>query len=218
MKYVNSTIYTVTDIEILQEDVAQLNLQKKFHKRSYVNRNAQCIIGSIIVDCAKVAVYEATRTLRENGCKVMYVNTDGIIFARKRGSEIPLSVGQAYGEFTHQVPDGSITDFIALGSKSYCYWFNSNKSCMRLSGFNLESKLSQESLNASIFKQEAEKFFKDYHVSKISVPQLRKCMPKSMTSMKSQIKLNNFATNLYKKRILVRQDNMYLTLPYGIQL
>ena len=218
MKYQNCKTSKIKDIEIIDEDVAQVSLENILHKRNYINRNANCIIGTIIVDLAKIAVYEATKTLRENGCHVMYVNTDGIIFTRKRGSPIPLTIGNAYGEFLHQVPDGSITELIVTGSKSYAYWYGSNKHCLRLSGFSLESKLSQDSLNASIFKQHAKKFFEEFHVSKISVPQLRKCSSRSMTFVKSQIQSNHFAANIFKKRILTKSGSMYLTLPYGIRL
>ena len=218
MKYQTSKTSKIKDIEIIDEDVAQVSLENILHKRNYVNRNANCIIGTMIVDLAKIAVYEATKTLRQNGCHVMYVNTDGIIFTRKKGTPIPLSIGSSYGEFSHQVPDGSITELIVTGSKSYAYWYGSNRHCLRLSGFSLESKLSQDSLNASVFKQNAEKFFEEFHVSKISVPQLRKCTSSSMTSVKSQIRLNHFAANIFKKRILVKRGNTYLTLPYGVRL
>lgn len=219
LKLYQSKEYKINDLEMINEEMCQVNLEILTHQKNYINRNNHCIIGAMVVDLAKVALFDAMMKLKEMNCSILYVNTDGIIFSRKKDTTIPLAVGTAYGQFAHQVPDGSITNFVATGAKSYAYWYSDNgeeKSVMRLSGFNLQSE--QSSYDPAIFQKLAMDFFKNQVVSKHPVLQARKAVKRKLTEVKDRVFANVHAINLYKKRIMVGSNEneiSVITNPYG---
>uniref|UniRef100_A0A183C555 DNA-directed DNA polymerase n=1 Tax=Globodera pallida TaxID=36090 RepID=A0A183C555_GLOPA len=82
--------------------------------------NVSNIILSLwTTSAARIKLYEyMEQVYRAKGCKLLYCDTDSLIFTHPRGV-CPLKEGKFLGEMTREYADSDILEFVAAGPKQY---------------------------------------------------------------------------------------------------
>ncbi len=97
-------------------------------------------IGAFTTAHARLELYDLMDKL---GDRVLYSDTDSVIFVSRDGDWIP-PLGDHLGELTDEIGDGDyITEFCSSGPKSYGYRTAKGKACMKAKGITLNAKNAQ---------------------------------------------------------------------------
>jgi hypothetical protein len=166
------------------------------------NMKTNEVIACFTTCWARLKLYDVIDFLGE---RVLYMDTDSVIFRAKEGDPIP-PLGDYLGELTDELPPGHyIKEFISSGPKSYAYRQDDDKEITKFKGVTINKKNSKfvnfNSIKEIIFEGREiklppyELFVRDKVKGAVYNRPMRK-----------KIKL------VYTKRILL--DN-FDTLPYG---
>lgn len=80
--------------------------------------------------------------MKKLGKRLLYCDTDSIIFVAKPEDELP-ALGKFLGDFTDEVDEGCwIDEFVSSGPKNYAYKLNTNKTTCKIKGFTLNYQAS----------------------------------------------------------------------------
>ena len=135
----------------------------------------------------------------------MYCDTDSIIFISRPGEYEP-KLGNYLGQFTNEIDDGFIEEFVSAGPKNYAYKLNNGKTHCTIKGFtqnHLTSlKLTYDSIKSIVCENQS---------SKIQVDQLKFTKNKKDWKIRTNIEKKNYGF-VYDKRALF--ENL-TTLPFG---
>ena len=133
------------------------------------------------------------------GERVLYYDTDSIIFVSQKGDYEPL-LADFLGEFTNEVKaqDGSyIKEFVSAGPKNYAYMLDTGKTFCKIKGFTVNfitgTKLNFESMKDLVLSRDKKK--------KISVEQNKFIRDKSKWIVKTEI-INKLYRQVYDKRYI----------------
>jgi DNA polymerase elongation subunit (family B) len=86
-------------------------------------RRPTVVIAAFTTTYACLKLYEVLDQLQE---RVLYYDTDSVIFVSKPGEPEPL-LGPYLGQLTNKLKEGYITTFILVGPKNYCYKTSTGK-------------------------------------------------------------------------------------------
>ena len=67
----------------------------------------------------RVHLYKYIKEVQEAGGKLVYCDTDSLVFKYKKTNEYPIKLGSSLGEMEDQYPDKEILEFVAASPKSY---------------------------------------------------------------------------------------------------
>ena len=168
------------------------------------------ILASFVTSYARMHLYTALDLLQE---KVLYMDTDSVIYVSPDGSDI-LKLGNQLGDFTDEIGSGDyITHFASLGPKSYTYLTKSGKNnVVKVKGMRKNADFHEKVTFDSI-KESLDAAINGYKKT-ISINDRVKFVVNKKTKElenKPMIKDLNFT---YGKRVLLHN---YTTLPYGHQ-
>ena len=166
------------------------------------NMKTNEVIACFTTCWARLKLYDLVDFLGE---RVLYMDTDSVIFRAKEGDPIP-PLGDYLGELTDELPPGHyIKEFISSGPKSYAYRQDDDKEITKFKGVTINKKNSKfvnfNSIKEIIFEGREiklppyELFVRDKVKGAVYNRPMRK-----------KIKL------VYTKRILL---DSFDTLPYG---
>jgi hypothetical protein len=82
-----------------------------------VNSKSNVVIAAYTTGLARLELYKYLRPL---GDRVLYCDTDSVVFTAREDQWSPI-LGDYLGELTDEVPDGDITKFVTGGPKNYAY-------------------------------------------------------------------------------------------------
>ena len=86
------------------------------------------------------------------GERVLYFDTDSIIFIKRPGEYFP-PLGDYLGDFTNEIKAGqSIVEFVSAGPKNYGYKLNTEETSLKVRGFSING-LAQRTLNYGTVRQ-----------------------------------------------------------------
>ena len=163
------------------------------------------VIASFTTCWARLKLYDVVDFLGE---RVLYMDTDSVIFKAKEGDSMP-SLGDYLGELTNELPLGHyIEEFISSGPKSYAYRQDDNKEKTKFKGVTINKKNS----NFVNFNSIKEIIFED---GEIVLPPYELFVRNKLKGAIYNRPLRKRVRLVYTKRILL--DN-FDTLPYGYVL
>ena len=201
--------YKIHDVQDANPEI----LQVVYSERSdmHIGGNQTNVpIAAFVTSYARVKLF---RTLVKLGKRVLYFDTDSIIFVSdeqfRQSPDYPV-IGDYLGEWTNECSDGRlIIVFISLGAKNYALYFEDGTSECVIKGIQ-QTNIASEKVN---FETMREILLTDQK-RKIRIPQSRiKINRKSWHLLNSN--MDKEYTLVYDKRIL-RDD--FFTEPYGLLL
>jgi len=190
---------------------------------SYINKNAgletnykgNVIVGSFVTMWARMYLLEQLLLLNK---RVIYFDTDSLIFTHKEGEYQPL-LGDFLGNWSDELPSGvKIKEFVSTGPKSYCLRLSNGGAIVKIKGITQnyanKDKLSFSSMKSSVFCMAKNKS-EELSDGIIITNKLHFCRNKvkSTISNKGITKVLKFK---YTKRMkYVNQADPFITYPFG---
>lgn len=114
-----------------------------FMKKQLFNtgsKNTNIAVASYTTAYARLRLYEALEILNQ---RVLYMDTDSVVFTDNLDDPSPLIVGPFLGDLTDELDGETITEFTSTGPKSYAYKTTGDKEVCKIKGFTLNFKTSQ---------------------------------------------------------------------------
>ena len=168
------------------------------------NDTINVAIASFVTCHARLHLYSELNRLQD---RVLYFDTDSIIYLTRENDVYEPETGVYLGEFTNELDkDEYITEFVCAGPKNYAYKTNKNNTECTIKGFTLNYVTSLEIAFYSI-----KEIVTNNQTKKLPVYQNKfKIDPKNW-SIKTKNEIKNYAF-VYDKRELF---NDLTTLPWG---
>ena len=197
----------VSDNQLLNEDVMMVTYKEnsKSFDGGTSNNNINVVLASFVTSHARLRLYEELEKLNE---RVIYYDTDSIIFKTKPGQYMP-PLGNYLGELTSEISEkqGYITKIILPGPKNYVYEMANGEVKTVIKGFTL-NQVTKSILNIknieNIVENEQDKI--------LQVPQKKFKRSKDSTEITVANVLKNYGLPDTDKRVHV--NNNY-SKPYG---
>ena len=138
------------DFHVVSEDILQVEYK---HSNDFepIAQNTNVIIAAFCTCWARLKLWSVMYSL---GSRVVYHDTDSLIFSTKEGEFIP-PIGEYLGDLTDelsckqlscsnkQCSGHYIQEFISCGPKNYSYRLNTGEYCCKVRGFSLNYRNSQ---------------------------------------------------------------------------
>ena len=142
--YLTSDSKEVTHVQIINEEAIELHYK---YNDNFVEagHRTNVIIAAYTTTSARLKLYDVLDKL---GTRVLYYDTDSIIFTYKEGDWMP-PLGDYLGELTNELAEGEyIIKFVSGGPKNYAYktcnpTTNVEKTYCKVRGFTLNHRNSQ---------------------------------------------------------------------------
>ena len=167
------------------------------------------VIAAFVTAQARLKLYEELKKL---GKRVLYFDTDSIIYKKLEGAYEPL-LGDYLGQFTNEIDPNEgkeIIEFASAGPKNYSYKLDTGITHSKVKGFSLNFAASKKidfQKIRSIIKNSTEKISE-------SIVQNTIVRNKKDWSLLTK-NLNKVYRMVYDKRIIMDD---FSTLPYGFQI
>lgn len=201
------------EIGEFNDDICQITISKSQQNSKNISRKGSSVYTSFINAYARIHLFEAMEELVKNECNIVYIDTDSILFKRKKDfiPETCVKIGQGFGEwkFVHR----KIKAFYSLGPKSYSIFTeegNTVTEIVKISGIamNQTSTFTMKSY-ANLVKE----YVSDIQ-SSIKINQLRNVTENNITK-----KVDRIITlrNVNRKRRFIKElgENSVSSYPYG---
>ena len=116
MDLLSSDQQEVTNVNFINDEMVELSWR---YKKDFIDSSnrTNVIVAAYTSAQARIKLYSYLDSLQE---RVLYCDTDSIVFTRKQGNYIP-PLGDFLGDLTNEVPHGEITQFVTAGPKNYAY-------------------------------------------------------------------------------------------------
>ena len=218
-KYFYSKTFQITDIFALNSFFCQIEVKKKNKTSNNPNRSANCVIGAHIVAFARQFMHQKMVHLVNNGAKLLYSDTDSIIYSLKKPQPTPLTISPAFGDFKFEIDEEStILSYYCLGPKNFALQFIDSKgiygNIVKLRGLTLSNSCNQNIINTSVYDLYLQQAIKKKKL-KISVPQIRVRSSKHTKTKTIRFQKTFFNNSINAKRIIDPNCPNLTTYPYG---
>ena len=196
--------YLIHSIDIINPTTIQVfySVQESFNAGS---NDTNVPIAAFVTCQARLKLF---REINRLGDRILYFDTDSIIFVSREGEYEP-ELGDFLGQFTNEIDKSKgnyIEEFVSAGPKNYSYKLDTGVTNCTVKGFNLNhvasTQITFESIKSIVCGD---------HARKIKIEQLKFSRDKHTwnVSTDSIFKLYGF---VYDKRVIV--DDLK-TLPFG---
>ena len=193
--------YVINHVDLSHDNVAQV-----YYKNLYSEGSTQTSVihAAFVTTHARLKLYSE---LDKIGDRVLYFDTDSIIYVDQQGKYSPL-LGNYLGELTDELDEGDyITQFVSAGPKNYAYTTSKGKAMCTVKGFT-QTFSTKEKINFDSIKNIVTK---DREGS-IQVPQMIFVRDKKNWTISTEVRNKKYGF-VYNKRKLI-YDNL-TTLPFG---
>ena len=203
-EYLTSDSKEVTNVQLINEEVIELHYK---HDEDFIEPGIRTnvIIAAFTTTSARLKLYDILDKL---GDRVLYYDTDSVVFTYKEGDWMP-----PLGDLTNELSEGEyIIKFVSGGPKNYAYkTFNSitnvEKTCCKVRRFTLNFRNSQlinfDTLCNVVTNPEEEKI--NIHTPYKIVRDSKSKNVKTRTE-------NKLYRKVYNKRVVIEDFD---TIPYG---
>ena len=209
-RFLDTDSLDVRHVSIINDQMVEVHYQ---HQKEDipVSPNLNIFIACFTTCWARLKLYQALEQLGE---RVLYYDTDSVIFLEDKGQTNP-ALGNYLGDFTSELEkDDYIVEFVSGGPKNYGYTTKKGKVECKVRGFRLNSE-GRTQLNYDVMRQNV--------LDEIQKPLLK---PRQTQVVKTHQIVRNPKTYqlhtfpdykqyqlVYDKRVI--DPNTFKTYPYG---
>ena len=217
----------VTDFHILSENLMQLEYKDNKYFAP-IDGKTNVVIAAFCTTWARLKLWFLMNKL---GRRVLYHDTDSVIYSSKPADTYEPELGEYLGDLTDELTcsevgcKGScrghwIEEFVSCGPKNYAYRLNSGQYCVKVRGFSLNHRASQilnfETMKSSLMEWHRKLFAREEEEDNVPTISISSTM----------IARDKYAAKIYNRRMtkrygvrynkrLVRRD--FSTLPFGFR-
>ena len=166
------------------------------------NFKTNVVLAAFVTCHARLVLYSELEKLNE---RVLYFDTDSIIFVTRPGDYVPPT-GNYLGDFKNEISEGYIQEFVSAGPKNYAYRLNNGKTKCTIKGFTQNYLASLK-----ITFDEIKHIVCEEQEKKIQVEQLKFKRNKKDQTVQTDVEMKKYGF-VYDKRVLFED---LTTLPYG---
>lgn len=193
-------------ISEVTEDLCQVSIVKKPNGK---RRKGNLIYTAFVNAMARDKLYFDMMKLKEANFKVLYVDTDAVVFAKKKGQTVPLTMGKEIGQW--KIEHDNIKSFHCLGLKNYILCYNDSK---------IEPTIKICGLRNDVFgKEYLEKYKNLVEKSYLNQPLEKIVLRQEIRVTKhyeTEIEMSAFSLkNQKKRRVFFLKDGFIQSLPFG---
>ena len=146
-RFLDTSTLDVRHVSVINEDLVEVHYQYQ-DEDIPVSPNLNIFVACFTTCWARLRLYTALEKLGE---RVLYYDTDSIIFLQDEGQVNPV-LGEYLGDFTSELdPDDYITEFVSAGPKNYGYQTKLGHVECKVRGFRLNSE-GKSQLNYNIMR------------------------------------------------------------------
>ena len=211
-RFLDTSTLDVRHVSVINDQLVEIHYQYQ-DEDIPVSPNLNIFVACFTTCWARLRLYA---TLEPLGERVLYYDTDSIIFLQDEGQPNP-TLGDYLGDFTSELdPDDYITEFVSAGPKNYGYQTHKGHVECKVRGFRLNSE-GKSQLNYNVMRQNV--------LDEIQKPLLK---PRQTQVIKTHQIVRDPKTYelytfpeykryqlVYDKRVVDPQT--FLTYPYGYQ-
>ena len=146
-RFLDTSTLDVRHVSVINDDLVEVHYQYQ-DEDIPVSPNLNIFVACFTTCWARLRLYTALEKLGE---RVLYYDTDSIIFLQDEGQVNP-TLGEYLGDFTSELdPDDYITEFVSAGPKNYGYQTKLGHVECKVRGFRLNSE-GKSQLNYNIMR------------------------------------------------------------------
>ena len=211
-QFLNTDTMDVRHVSIINDQMVEVHYQ---HQKEDipVSPNLNIFIACFTTCHARIKLYE---TLQSLGERVLYYDTDSIIYCTDEGQTNP-ALGNYLGDFTSELDkDEYIEKFVSGGPKNYGYTTNEGHVECKVRGFRLNSE-GKTQLNYNVMRQNVldeiqQPLLKPRQIQVINTHHIVRDPQTYQLSTYPQQKQYQL---VYNKRVI--DPHTFKTYPYGYQ-
>ena len=119
------TDHKVTDVNfnIISGNMLHLSYKRPLEYMETLS-HGNLFVASMTTCHARLQLYQYLEKL---DTRVLYMDTDSVIYTTNMQKEKDLPLGNFLGELTNEIPSGHITEFTSTGPKNYAYRVKSKR-------------------------------------------------------------------------------------------
>lgn len=122
------------------DNVARTVTYTKKSEFSSLPKSTNIAVAAFTTAYARLRLYEVMEILGE---RVLYTDTDSVIFVDDVNNPVDIVCGEFLGDLTDELDGDVITEFVSTGPKSYAYKTKKGKYTTKIKGFTLNYEASQ---------------------------------------------------------------------------
>ena len=146
--FLDTDTLDVRHVSVINDDMVEVHYQHQ-EEDIPVSPNLNIFVAAFTTCHARLKLYEALESLGE---RVLYFDTDSVIFIQNEGQTNP-ELGRYLGDFTSELSkDEYIEEFVSGGPKNYGYTTNQGHVECKVRGFRLNSE-GKTQLNYDVMRQ-----------------------------------------------------------------
>ena len=203
--YLTSDEINVLDARFVSDEMVELHYE---YNENFVEPDAKTnmMIAAFTTAYARLKLYDVLDQLQE---RVLYYDTDSMIFISKPGEPEPL-LGPYLGQLTNELKEGYITTFNSGGPKNYCYKTSTGKVEMKVRGITLNCS-AQQKVNFDVIRSLVYLHAKCNVTGKVTVDIPLKITRNAKDKNIETKRMKKDYKIVYDKRLIIDD---YKTLPY----
>ena len=141
--------WTYVTCAVINDDMVEVHYQNQ-KEDIRVSPNLNIFVACFTTCHARLKLYAALEALGE---RVLYFDTDSVIYLEETPTQFQPTLGSYLGDFTSELADDEyIQEFVSGGPKNYGYATNNEKVECKVRGFRLNSE-GHTQLNYDVMRQ-----------------------------------------------------------------
>lgn len=217
--YFYGKTYEITDIFAINKHYCQIELKRKRQSTLPPSKNTNCILGACIVALSRQYMHEKMMELEKEGAKILYTDTDSLIFSLNKHKKMPLTMSTCFGDFKYEIdPNYEIQSYFSLGPKNFALLYIDNQGVyhkiIKLRGITLSNEVNKNLVNCDIYESFLKNIFNKKKQS-LSVPTVRCKFSKFQKSRAKVFSKTFFSNSIRSKRIINKNCINFSSYPFG---
>ena len=137
-RFLDNDVLDIRHVSVINDDMVEVHFQH--HKEDIrVSPNLNIFVACFTTCWARLKLYD---TLQALGERVLYFDTDSVIYLEETPTQFQPDLGPYLGDFTSEFKDEEeyIQEFVSAGPKNYGYTTNKGNVECKVRGFRLNSE------------------------------------------------------------------------------